>query len=77
MLRESRQAVLPLRMLSARWWPVAEELEGSKILRVGFAALGGAVGRDIFVGWWSGLGWVLGLGLRCGHCCLVGSWVLG
>ena len=41
--RESRQAVLPLRRLSARWWPVALELKGSKMDLVGLAA-GGAVG---------------------------------
>jgi hypothetical protein len=35
---ESRQDVLPPRRFSARWWPVAEELKGSKIARVGLAA---------------------------------------
>jgi hypothetical protein len=37
--RESRQDVLPPRRFSARWWPVAEELNGSKIWREGLAAL--------------------------------------
>ena len=31
--------MLPPKRFSARWWPVAEELKGSKIARVGLAAM--------------------------------------
>lgn len=32
--------MLPPSLFSARWWPVAEELKGSKMDLVGFAARG-------------------------------------
>ena len=34
----------PARRLSARWWPVEEEFQGSNVLRVGEGA-GGMEGR--------------------------------
>jgi hypothetical protein len=40
---ESRHDVLPPSLFSARWCPVAEELNGSKIALVGFAAFGTGV----------------------------------
>jgi hypothetical protein len=44
---ESRHEVLPQSLFSARWWPVAEELNGSKIARDGLAALAaGLLGFD-------------------------------
>lgn len=42
--RESRHDVLPPSLFSARWWPVEEEFQASKMLRVGFAATGVGVG---------------------------------
>jgi hypothetical protein len=38
-----RHEVLPPSLFSARWWPVAEELKGSKMAREGFAAFGAGV----------------------------------
>src|SRR5262249_43923175 len=41
-VRDCRQDVEPARLLSARWWPVEDEFQGSKIWRVGRAAGGRA-----------------------------------
>lgn len=39
-MREARHEVEPARRLSARWWPVEEEFQGSKVFRVGEGAGG-------------------------------------
>ncbi|KXJ91047.1 hypothetical protein Micbo1qcDRAFT_163777 [Microdochium bolleyi] len=52
-LRESRHPVLPKSLFSARWWPVADEFQGSKVRLstgsaafMGFGGFGGVLGDD-------------------------------
>ena len=55
-MRDARQLVEPDRRLSARWWPVEEELNGSKIWRVG-------CGGGVSGGWEGGMDGTCGFGL--------------
>lgn len=53
-VRDWRHDVLPERRLSARWWPVEEEFQGSNVFRMGSAAgaMGGCGGGMLGGDWW-------------------------